>query len=156
MVMKVTKVTALPSTFTPDTLYIVGEGTVSMKMFMSDKLGAGVRPLSVDVNTSFSKYDLATGTTTGVLDLALRQVFTLTNNTAGQTTQKDISITNAPATGKAMTVVLQVVGKVAPIGFPNFKKADGVDFVLGDVSTLFVILVLDGVATITTTLRVNA
>lgn len=151
--LSVSKVNALPSTLVKDTLYIVADGANNMKLFVADKVGAAARPVSVDVNTSFSKYDLGVATTTGELNLAANQVFTLVNNT---NTGKTLSITNAPA-NRAMTVVVKVAGSSGSVGFPaGAKLADGVDATLGTVSTIFVMLVIGTDVTVTTNLRINS
>lgn len=148
--MKFSKVTALPSTLVADHLYIVSVGE-TVKFYVTDKLGVKAHPLATDVNTSFTRYDLSVGTTTGALDLAVSQVYRILNNTA---TAKTVTLTNAP-TDKAMTAVVVVDGDVGAVSFTGARLGDGVDIAtLGAGSTIFVLFVHGTDIVVTSSIRV--
>lgn len=150
--MQFSKVTALPATPVKDHIYFVSTGTTT-KMFVTDKATGEARPLSVDVNTSFGRYDLTAGTTTGAIDLAVGQVYKVVNNTAA--TNHPITFTNIPA-NKAMTAVVTIEGNAGTVSFPSVKLADGVDITtLGTTRTICVIFFADGAQTLTSAIRVN-
>ncbi len=61
--------------------------------------------LGVEYSSSLRKYDLDLNAATSVLDLATGQVFTINANVA-----RTVSFVNPPAAGRAMTVVLDIIG----------------------------------------------
>jgi len=151
--MQIFKVNALPSTLVADALYIVKSGTTNARIYVANHDGTGKLDITSDVSTAFPRYDLSVGATTGAMDLAVSQVYTIAN-TAGSGVHQ-LSLTNAP-TGRAMCVVVKVNGNGGSIAFPSGAKvADGVDTELGTTSTIFVLLVIGTDVTVTSNLRIN-
>ena len=81
------------------------------------------------------RYDLKIGSTTGVLDLSLQQIFTV-NATANRT----ISFLNTPPAGRSMTVVIELQGSGGSITWPTITWNDGTAPTLGATSTVVVLL----------------
>ena len=72
------------------------------------------RKMALGEAIKFDRYDIATGTSTGVCDLSKNQVFTIANTTTGA---KAVSFTNAPA-GRALAVLIKITVNTGSITWP--------------------------------------
>lgn len=67
----------------------------------------------IDTSISTGRYDLASATTTATLNLAQQQVFRV-----AATSNRTLSFSNAPGSGRAMTVVVRLTGSSGTITWP--------------------------------------
>lgn len=130
------KVNTLPSTYTPNTVYMVKEGN-DTRIYVSSADGSKVHStVSKATTVDFSRYDLPVAVTTGELDLSKNQVFQINLSTAGI---RNITFANAPS--RAMVVILETIGNVGSIQFPaTLKNTEGSDQTIGaskSIITLF-------------------
>ncbi|AMA46235.1 hypothetical protein [Pseudomonas alabamensis] len=94
----------------------------------------------VEFSSSLSRYDLSLAASTALLDLAQSQVFKI-----DASIKRTLSFANAPAGGRAMTVVLHVTGTVEPTWPPDILWNNSQLPVMGtNWTTIILIWVGDG------------
>lgn len=88
------------------------------------------------ISLILNRYDLEIKATTGAANLNDAQVFTIDNSS---NSVKNVTFSNLPA-GRAMTVIIEVVGKVGVVNLPaGITYATGVDSTLANTRTMFVL-----------------
>ena len=119
----------LPSNPSEDDIVTISDGRklVRKNGAWRQKSGSATTPAGTPVVSSgypFDRYDLKKQPTTGEMDLAQSQIFTLDNRDGSVTTS--LYITNAPV-DRCMTIVLEIVGISGTVNFPGgINWANGV------------------------------